>query len=467
MNNESHIRMTAPASVYQQRRAKLASRLKRSIVIFAGRARGRQNHINLHPFRAGSSYLYFGGPPIEGAALLIEPGSNGQAGCTLFRTPTTLEDIVWTGAGPSDAEIAGAAGLAVNQLKSPEDLAGMVKGRDAVAIAPPCPPTTESVNKIGLKSAEKDELLAIIEMRLCKDEHELNAMRFAAKVGVEAHLAAMRATAPGRTEADVAAALFAVYAKHQCGVSFTPMANVHGDVLHSEGYRYTMRPGHLLLVDSGAEEPGGYASDITRTYPVTGEFTSIQRHLYDTALRAQRGAITACTAGRRYREVHEIAATAICEGLVSAELLRGDPKQLAERSAHTLFFTHGVGHLIGLDVHDTRDFGDDLSGYPEGRTRRTEFGNKFLRLDRDLQPGMTVTIEPGIYLVPAIWQMEEMVRPFADVVNRRAVDSLVQAEFGGIRIEDTICVREAGGPEVLTGALPTDANAVASLVGRG
>lgn len=419
-------------------------------------------------FRAGSSFLYFGGPPLEGAAIIIEPNSNGDDGCTLLRTPITLEDIVWTGAGPTDDDIAYAAGIAKQRLRSPDDAKSLLAGREAAHIAPPCPPTAEWIASLGLQPADPSERLAIIEMRLRKDEHELHAMRFAARVSVEAHHEAMRATAPGRTEAEVASALHATYVKHQCGVSFSPMVNVHGDVLHSDGYRYTLRKGHLLLVDSGAEEPGGYASDITRTYPVTGEFSPIQRHLYDTVLSAQRAAMNACTPGRRYRDVHDLAALKICEGLVSAEMLRGNPADQAARNAHTLFFTHGVGHLIGLDVHDTRDFGDELSGYPAGRTRRTEFGNKFLRLDRDLAPGMTVTIEPGLYLVPAIWQYDELIRPFGDVVNRAKIDALIRDEFGGIRIEDTICVREAnaGGPEILTGALPTDAGAVAALVGR-
>ncbi|RME40123.1 MAG: M24 family metallopeptidase, partial [Planctomycetota bacterium] len=209
---------------------------------------------------------------------------------------------------------------------------------------------------------------------------------------------------------------------------------------------------------------GGYASDLTRTYPVDGSFTPIQRQLYDTVREAQRRAIDACTPGRRYRDVHDVAARAICEGLVEAGLLRGKPESLFERAAHTLFFTHGVGHLIGLDVHDMEEFGDQ-AGYAPGRTRRPEFGNKYLRLDRDLAPGMAVTIEPGIYLVPAIWQNDAFVEPLADVVNRDAVERLLEQHFGGIRIEETIVVRDAQGPEILSQGLPNDADAVVPLLG--
>jgi Xaa-Pro aminopeptidase len=239
---------------------------------------------------------------------------------------------------------------------------------------------------------------------------------------------------------------------------------VHGEILHGHGYSNRLESGRLLLVDAGAEEPGGYACDITRTFPVNGKWTAVQRHLYDTVLRAQREAIAACVPGRRFREIHDLAARVICEGLVEAELLRGDPAGLAARYAHTLFFCHGLGHLIGLDVHDMEDFGD-LAGYAAGRQRRPEFGNNFLRLDRDLQPGYCVTIEPGVYLVPAIWQRDDLVEPFADLVNRSAVDALLRDNFGGIRIEETVCVTDSGAPDVLSRALPNHPDTVAGLVG--
>jgi Xaa-Pro aminopeptidase len=227
-------------------------------------------------------------------------------------------------------------------------------------------------------------------------------------------------------------------------------------VLHAIAYRNELQTSALLLIDAGAEEPGGYACDITRTVPVGGQWTPMQRQLYDTVLRAQHEAIAACRPGRRFRDIHDLAGRVICEGLVEAEMLRGDPAELAARYAHTLFFCHGLGHLIGLDVHDMEDFGD-LAGYAPGRSRRPEFGNKFLRLDRDLAPGMTITIEPGIYLVPALWQRDDLVGPFADVVNRKAVDALLADCFGGIRIEETICVRESGPPEILNQGPPNEA----------
>jgi len=457
------IDMAAPSATYRARRARLASKLDRPMVLFAGMPRARNYPTNLHPYRAGSSYLYYGGPPVAGSALMIEPQSDGLAGCTLARPMVDFEDIVWTGPPASDDSLTSASGLDESSLIAPDALKTTLGDRVAAYVAPPCPITLTWANSLGLKPATPDELLPIVEMRLIKDEHELAAMRRAAQVGVDAHLAAMKATAPGRSEAQVVAAFHEVLFANQCQPSFSPIVSVHGEIFHTEGYPNMLEKGNLLLVDGGAEAPDGYVSDITRTYPVDSRFTTMQRDLYEVVLRAQRAAIVACVPGKRYREVHDLAALISCEGLVEIGLLRGDPHDLTQRLAHTLFFGHGIGHLIGLDVHDMEDFAG-LAEYPAHRTRRPEFGNKYLRLDRDLEPGMTVTIEPGIYLIPAVWENDEFTRPFADVVNRSAVDALLQEGFGGIRLEEDICVRSDDGPEVLTAALPIDADEVAAIV---
>ena len=457
--------MPAPANIYRERRARLARDLDRPMVIFAGRARPRHYATNTYPFRASSCYLYFGGPPIKGAVWLIEPGSNGEQGSTLLRPVLDFDEAVWNGDPPSDQSIAAAAGVWPTSLQTPDSLETLLRDRTAAYLAPPCSATQSVLKSLRVEPADPDELQLIIHLRFTKDEHELAAMQRAVDTAVQAHLAAMETTASGHTEAEVAAALTAVFVAHHAIPSFSPIVTVRGDILHCEEYTNTIEAGQLMLIDAGAEEPGGYASDITRTYPVTGEFTPIQRQLYDTVLRAEREAIAACVPGRRYRDIHDLAARIICEGLVEAELLRGDPAELCARSAHTVFFTHGVGHLIGLDVHDMEEFGD-LAGYAPGRKRRPTFGDKFLRLDRDLEENMVVTIEPGVYFVPAIWQNEQITGRFADVVNRSAVNALLKERFGGIRIEDVVHVRSAdAAPGVLTADAPTEPDALAAVVG--
>jgi Xaa-Pro aminopeptidase len=464
MERSSRPRMAAPAQVYRQRRARLASQIRRPLVIFAGHAQARNYPTNAYPFRAGSTYLYFGGQPLENAALIIEPGSDGDTGCRLARPVVGPDERVWFGSVPSDDELSAACGIGRGRLLTPGDLDSLLAGGQAAAIVPPCPRTMLRAGELGLAAANEQEVRTIVDMRLTKDEHELAAMRRSAEVAIEAHRAALAACVPGGREADVAAAFTAVLVANECDHSFSPIISVHGEVLHSEGHPYELRDGALLLIDAGAEEPTGYASDITRTVPVNGQWTPIQRQLYETARKAMEAAIAASVSGKRFREVHDLAARAICEGLVEAELLRGDPAELAARTAHALFFPHGIGHLIGLDVHDMEDFGD-LAGYPAGRTRPTEFGTKFLRLDRDLAPGMTVTIEPGIYLIPAIWATDELVRPYADAINRPRIEALLDTEFGGIRVEQTICIREAGAPEVLSEGLPSAPDEIVQMLG--
>ncbi len=462
----SSLNMPCPPDVYRRRRAKLAAVIKRPMVMAAGHARSRNYPANTYPFRADSTYLYFGGPRVQGAGWIIEPGSDGDAGSTLVRPVMGFDDVVWVGEVPSDAELAAAAGVGVKNLCSPEEAKRRLSGTSASYIPTTCPHTSQGFALLRLQPATPEEKQPIIDLRLIKDELELKAMRFAAKVSVEAFTAAMKTTKPGRREAEVAAALAGVFTAHNCEPSFPALVSIHGEVLHPDGYKYALRAGRLLLIDSGAEEQGGYCSDITRTVPVDGKFTTTQRQLYDTVLRAQKAAIAACVPGRRFRDIHDLAAKTICEGLVGAGLLKGDPADLAARGAHTLFFVHGLGHLVGLDVHDMEDYGDQ-AGYAPGRTRRTQFGSKFLRLDRDLAPGMVLTIEPGIYLVPAIWQNADLVAPFKDVINRSTIEALLKDDFGGIRIEDTVHVRSEGGPEVLTGELPKEPDAVCAVVGGG
>jgi Xaa-Pro aminopeptidase len=458
--NTNAPRMTAPPQTYINRRAAFAKSLNRPIVLFAGCARSR-NYIGAEfPFRAASSYLYLGGPPIEGAALLIEPGSDGENGSLLLRPPSSFDDAVWVGEAIPDAQLATESGLPIENITNTAKIDALLANQSAAAFIPPCLQTDRWARTLNLDAPNSDEFLALADLRLIKDEYEIAALRRAAKVGVLAHRAAMEAALPGATEADVAAAHRAVLIQHQCHPSFTPITTTRGEILHYLEFPNTLQEGKLLLIDAGAEEPSGYASDITRTVPI-GPFSDIQRAVYNVVLSAQKSAADACTPGTRFRDIHDLAARRICEGLTEIDILKGEAGALFERKAHTLFFTHGLGHLIGLDVHDMEDYGD-IAGYTPGRSRRTAFGDKFLRLDRDLEPGYAVTIEPGFYVVPAIWQNDDFLKPFVDCVNRPLIDDMLQSWFGGIRIEDDILVTD-GQPENLTADLPKDADGVTAI----
>ena len=215
-----------------------------------------------------------------------------------------------------------------------------------------------------------------------------------------------------------------------------------------------------MLADVGAEAPSGWASDITRTWPVSGRFSPTQRAIYDVVLAAHDACIAAANPGVEYRELHLLACRVLAAGLVELGILRGEPDSLVEQDAHALFFPHGVGHLLGLDVHDMEDLGD-IAGYAPGRRRSDRFGLAYLRLDRPLQPDMAITVEPGFYLVPSILQNPDHRERYRTVVNWERLAQF--ADVRGIRIEDDVLITPSG-CEVLTAALPTVAPQIEQLV---
>jgi Xaa-Pro aminopeptidase len=254
----------------------------------------------------------------------------------------------------------------------------------------------------------------------------------------------------------VRAALEADLVGRNMTTSFNSIVSIHGEILHNEHHHHVLADGELLLVDAGAETAGGWAGDVTRTWPVSGRYAPAQRDLYDVVLLAQASAAAAVRPGLRYLDLQGIAALAIAKGLVGLGILRGDPAELVSDGVVALFFPHGIGHLVGLDVHDLDDLGDRAT-YAPGRTRSTNPGLKAVRLDRDLLPGMAVTIEPGFYMVPAILDDPERTRVAGDRLRRERLTHFTTVR--GIRIEDTLLV-VADGNENLTAALPKDASAI-------
>jgi len=296
----------------------------------------------------------------------------------------------------------------------------------------------------------------MIALRLAHDDAAVAQMRFTAKVTARAHLAGMRATKPGLRESVVQAAIEQEFTANGTQAAYGSIVSVHGEVLHNEAHGNVTKDGDLLLVDAAAEGPDGWCSDVTRTYPVSGKFSATQRAIYDVVLAAQRMSVSMVRPGTRYRSIHAEAGRIVVRGLVDLGILRGDVDGLFERGAYTLFFPHGVGHLIGLDVHDMEDLGD-RAGYAPGRTRSARFGDKYLRLDRDLTPGMAMTIEPGIYVVPAILNDAELTAPFGKDLDRAALAKF--ADVRGIRLEDDVLCT-AGEPENFTKEIPIAADDV-------
>jgi Xaa-Pro aminopeptidase len=275
-------------------------------------------------------------------------------------------------------------------------------------------------------------------------------MRQAARVTEAAHRAGMHATRPKLREAEVLAHMEREIVARGCTHAYGPIVTTHGEVLHDERHDRELPESGLLLADVGAETPEGWASDVTRTWPTNGAFSGSQRAVYDVVLEAQRAAIAAVRPGVRYLDVHRTAGRTLLAGLIALGIYRGDLDDLYARGAAALFFPHGVGHLLGLDVHDMEDLGD-RAGYAPGRTRIRSFGDRYLRLDRDLSPGMAVTIEPGFYQIPMLLEHPEEVGDLEDALDRSVLARY--ADVRGIRIEDDVLVTETGA-DVLTAGVP-------------
>ncbi len=247
----------------------------------------------------------------------------------------------------------------------------------------------------------RDLVRAVCAQRLIKTDEEIAEIENALDVTAEMYRVAMTAARPGRREYEIAGLMQARALELGRQQAFTPIVSVRGEVLHNHSYDNTLADGDLLLMDSGAESPRCYASDITRTFPVSGRFSDRQRRVYEIVLAAQMAVINAASPEHDNREMHRLAARTIAGGLTALGLMKGDPDDAVEVGAHALFFPHGIGHMMGLDVHDMEDLGD-IVGYPEGEQRSTQFGLGFLRMTRRLEPGFVITVEPGIYFIPAL-----------------------------------------------------------------
>ena len=295
---------------------------------------------------------------------------------------------------------------------------------------------------------------------MCHDAEAINELKASADVSVKAHKAGISGTLTAKTEAEIRGIMEGVIIAHNMTTAYGSIVTVHGEVLHNEQYHHSLQPGDLLLADVGAETPLGWASDLTRTWAVSGQFSPTQRDIYNLVLAAHDACIANMRPGVEYKDIHLLAAKIIAEGLVDLGILKGNPGDLVAMDAHALFFPHGIGHILGLDVHDMEDLGD-LAGYEPGRVRSDRFGLGYLRLDRPLRPGMLVTIEPGFYQVPAILHNPSVREQYQAVVNW---DKLAQfADVRGIRIEDDVLVTNTG-TEVLTASLPTSISDIETLV---
>jgi Xaa-Pro aminopeptidase len=440
----------------QVRRQALGIQVSAPVLFWSGMRQSRNFPANYLPFRASSHFLYFAGIPLTDAVIHLQQGQ-----LKLFWDAPTPEDALWHGPSLSRdqvAEIIGAiAAYPLGELSKYTEAALTIPVQDVVVRQKQAQLLGRSVGEARLSQPQDMPLLeAIIDLRLQQDAGAIEQIQQAVAVTVAAHRAGMRATGQATTEAQIRAAIEAEMIAAQMGPAYGSIVTTCGEVLHQEQSPNNLASGALLLVDAGAETALGWASDVTRTWPVSGHWSSTQRDIYDVVLAAHDACIAKAATNVEYRDLHWLAATTLTEGLLNLGLLKGTVEGLLEQDVHAVFFPHGVGHLLGLDVHDMEDLGD-RAGYAPGRQRSDRFGLGFLRLDRPLQPGMCVTIEPGFYQVPALLEKAQQNDRWRNGINWERLQQF--QDVRGIRIEDDVLITETG-CQVLTAALPTQADAI-------
>jgi len=435
---------------YVRRRNLLKKQVGSGLVLFPGNAESPMNYkANAYPFRQDSSFLYFFGLDGAGLAGIIDLDADREC---LFGDDVGLEDIIWTGPQPPLAERAAQVGVreTAPSSKLSEFLsAALAKKRKVHYLPPYRADVTAAIGALtGVPfgkvkdGASIDLIRAVVAQRAVKSAEEIAEIETAVSIIRPAYLAAMHMARPGRGETYVLGAMEGVMRSLGGSWAFPPIVTINGHIFHNLGASSILARGRMLVADTGAESPLHYACDITRTIPVGGRFNRRQRDIYEAVLFGQMTALRAIRPGVRFRDIHLAVAAALVSRLKDLKLMKGDGDAAVAQGAHALFFPHGLGHMLGLDVHDMEGLGETHVGY-DGAVRRSEqFGLAYLRMARELRPGHVLTVEPGIYFIPALIDDWRAKGKFVDFIDYDRVDRY--RGFGGVRIEDDIVVTDRG-----------------------
>lgn len=434
--------------VYQQRRAALKSKLGSGMVLFLGNDEVGMNYAaNTYKFRQDSTFLYYTGIDLPGLVFVMDIDNDREI---LFGNELTIDDIVWT--GPIDALKVWAMRASIAQTMAYAGIESLlkdaqVKGRQ-VHFLPPY--RSEHVLKLQewfgyfpkeINGKVSTELIkAIVSMRSYKQPEEITEMDKAVDISSEMHELFFKSLRPGRTEKFIDGTLNGYALSSGCDIAYPIILTENGETLHILARDIKMSEGRLAICDAGAETPMHYAGDLTRTAPVGGKFSSVQKDMYDIVLEAQLAAIAACRPGVLFKDVHALAAEYLLNGLKNIGIVKGDVKEALANDVHTLFFQCGLGHMIGLDVHDMENLGEQYVGYSQDIQKSSAFGWKSLRLAKALEPGFTLTVEPGLYFIPALIDLWKSQNRHADFIHYPELEKF--KDFGGMRVEDNILITE-------------------------
>jgi len=402
---------------------------------------------NIYPFRQDSNFLYFLGidKPDLAAVIDIDAGET-----TLYGDDLTIDSIIWMGPHTSMKELAARSGVKKNGAYSELEgtLKKALKEKRKIHFLPPYRAENKFLFSewLGIpyqklkEEASVDLIKAVVKQAVNKSAEEVAEIEKAVNVTGILHTSIMKAAKAGMKETELVGLVEGIARSSDGRLSYPAIVSINGQTLHNHYYGNTLKEGQLLLADVGFETSMHYAGDITRTTPVSKTFTQKQKDIYNIVLEAEVKAIGALKPGTPYKEIHLLAAIIVMEGLKSLGLMKGNTEEAVAQGAHALFFPHGLGHMMGLDVHDMEDLGEHYVGYNDEIERSTQFGLAYLRLGRPLQPGFVLTVEPGIYFIPELIDLWKSEGKFTDFINYEKVESY--KDFGGIRIEDNVLITE-------------------------
>ena len=413
---------------------------------------------NTYTYRQDSNFLYYAGISRPGLSLMLDLKANKSYLCG---DDLTLEDIVWTGPQTSMQDFSvliGTDGVLtqrelisrLSQAKSvqaPIHFLPPYRGHNQIQIADVLSLEVQTVPHL----ASRPLIEAIIGQRAIKEAQELVQIELALQISRKMHLEVFYEARPECYEYDLMGKLMAVAAGHNVDTAYPVILTINGQTLHNHDHHHLLREGQLLLGDFGAESPMYYASDITRTIPVSREFSAQQREIYQLVEKMLQSSVEQLQPGRPYLDVHLHAAKVMVDGLIALGLMQGDVDEIVAAGAHALFFPHGLGHMLGLDVHDMEDLGEDLVGYDSHTRRSEQFGTRSLRLGRSLEPGFVLTVEPGIYFIPELIDQWKSKGQFNTWIDYDRLENY--RKFGGIRIEDNYTIT-ANGSRLLGDPIP-------------
>lgn len=437
--------------IYNERRKRLKKSVGSGVLLFIGNEESPMNYpANPYPFfRQDSHFLYFFGLDSPSLAAVIDIDENKEI---IFGDDICLEDVIWMGHLPKMKDRAAEVG--VRKVMPRAELGSYIRravgsGRRVHYLPPYRAESARQISEmLGIKHADLkaraslEFIKGVVDLRLVKGKEEVREIETALEATSDMYRMAMAFTKPGLFEYEVAGAMEGAAACRGMVQAFPMIVSVDGQTLHNHTHNNLLAKGRLLVADTGAESPMHYASDITRTIPVGGKFNRRQRDIYEIVLAAQETGIKAVKPGVSFKEVHLKAARVIACGLKDLGLMKGDVDEAVSAGAHAFFFVHGLGHNLGLDVHDMEDLGEDNVGY-DGKTERSpQFGLAYLRMVRPLRPGNVMTVEPGIYFIPALFDLWKKDKKFTDFIVYDKVEKYL--DFGGIRIEDDVLVTETG-----------------------